>query len=108
MTESWQFACGSDELEVEDVKGLALNGIQIAVYRLEAGVYATQNRCTHQLALLSRGFVFDDIIECPAHQGRFHIPTGCAMGAPVTNNLQTYETKEENGQILVFVSDNRK
>lgn len=103
MTDSWEFVCNSDALEKEDVLGVVLNRIPIAVYRLESGVYATQNRCTHQMALLSRGFVCGDVIECPVHQGRFHIPTGRALGAPVTEALHVYETKEEGGSIFVQV-----
>ena len=99
--DAWAFACNSNDLEEEDVLGVVLNRMPIAIYRLESGVYATQNRCTHQKALLSRGFVCDDLIECPVHQGRFHIPTGRAMGAPVTEDLQTFETKEEEGKIFV-------
>jgi len=101
MGGSWEFACNSSDLEKEDVLGVVMNGMPIAVYRLESGIYATQNRCTHQRALLSRGFVFGEIIECPVHQGRFHIPTGRAMGAPVTESLQTFETKEEDGKVFV-------
>ena len=110
MAESWHYVCNSNEIELEDVKGVVLNGTPVAVHRLEAGVYATQNRCTHQLALLSRGFVFGDVIECPVHQGRFHIPTGCAIGSLVITDLQTFETKKENGQILVKIAnkENRK
>ena len=100
---SWEFACDSDDLEEEDVLGVVLNRTPIAVYRLESGVYATHNRCTHQKALLSRGFVCDELIECPVHQGRFHIPTGRAMGAPVSESLQTFEIKEERGKIFVRV-----
>ena len=100
---SWEFACNSDDLEEEDVLGVVLNRTPIAVYRLESGVYATHNRCTHQKALLSRGFVCDEFIECPVHQGRFHIPTGRATAAPVTEDLRTFETKEEGGKILVRV-----
>ena len=100
---SWEFACNSDDLEEDDVLGVVLNRMPVAVYRLESGVYATQNRCTHQKALLSRGFVCDELIECPVHQGRFHIPTGRAMAAPVTEDLRVFETKEEGGKILVRV-----
>lgn len=99
--DTWEFACNSDDLEEEDVVGVVLNRVPIAVYRLESGVYATQNRCTHQKALLSRGFVCDELIECPVHQGRFHIPSGRAMGAPVTESLQTFEAKEEDGKVFV-------
>ncbi len=102
-TDSWQFACNSDDLETEDVLGVVLNRIPIAVYRLESGVYATHNRCSHQRALLSRGFVCGNVIECPVHQGRFDIPSGRALGAPVTEALAVYEAKEEGGSVFVRV-----
>lgn len=90
---------------MEDVTGVEVDGVPIAVYRLRSGVYATHGRCTHQLAMLSRGFVFDDVIECPVHQGRFHIPTGRAMGAPVKKDLETFLVKEESGKIFVKIID---
>ena len=103
MTDSWEFACNSDALENDDVLGVVINRIPIAVYRLESGIYATQNRCTHQKALLSRGFVCGEVIECPVHQGRFHIPTGRALGAPVTEALHVYLAKEDGGSVFVQV-----
>ena len=105
MSDSWVLGCHSDEIEEEDVLGVVLNGIPIAIYRLASGVYATQNRCTHQRTLLSRGFVFGEIIECPVHQGRFDIPSGCAKSDPVTEDLKTFEAKEEGGNIFVKVPE---
>jgi nitrite reductase/ring-hydroxylating ferredoxin subunit len=40
-------------------------------------------------------------VECPLHQGRFHIPTGKAMGAPVTVDIATFPVKIEGADILV-------
>ena len=50
---------------------------------------------------LSDGLVLGDVIECPRHQGRFHIPTGKAKGAPVCVNLQTYPTKVEGHRVYL-------
>jgi hypothetical protein len=47
------------------------------------------------------GLVLGEIVECPRHQGRFHIPTGKAKGAPVVMDLRTYPTKVEGGQVYI-------
>jgi 3-phenylpropionate/trans-cinnamate dioxygenase ferredoxin subunit len=47
--------------------------------------------------------VIDDIIECPLHQGRFHIPTGAPKGAPVHLPLRTYPVKVEGGEVFVGI-----
>ncbi len=47
--------------------------------------------------------VTDDIIECPLHQGRFHIPTGKAKGAPVCGDLKTYPVKVENDNVFIRI-----
>ena len=45
--------------------------------------------------------MIDDIIECPLHQGRFHIPTGKAKSPPVCIDLKTYPAREEGGRIQI-------
>ena len=44
-------------------------------------------------------------IECPLHQGRFHIPTGKAKGAPVCIDLKTYPTRVVDGGVYILISD---
>ena len=67
----------------------------------EARFYALNNVCTHQFAFMSEGYVDGEYIECPMHQGRFHIPTGAAQCAPVTQPLKTYPVRTDGGDILV-------
>jgi 3-phenylpropionate/trans-cinnamate dioxygenase ferredoxin subunit len=45
--------------------------------------------------------VIGDFVECPLHQGRFHIPTGKAKGAPACVDLKTYPVKVEDGSIFI-------
>lgn len=75
----------------------------IALYDIDGAVYATSDICTHAFACLSEGFQEGDMIECPLHEGRFHIPTGKAQGAPVTVDLKVYPVKVDGDDILVEV-----
>ena len=72
-----------------------------AVYNTEAGFFATDGLCTHEDQHLADGLVIDDVIECPLHQGRFHIPTGKAAAAPVCIDLQTYPVQVIDGEIFI-------
>ena len=101
MAEEWHLVASTDDIEEEDVLGVNVEGTAVAVYNVKGAFYATENVCTHAFAFLSEGIVIDDIIECPVHQGRFHIPTGKPKGAPVSVALDTYATKVENGKIYV-------
>ena len=101
MAEEWHLVASTDDIEEEDVLGVNVEGTAVAVYNVKGEFYATENVCTHAFAFLSEGIVIDDIIECPVHQGRFHIPTGKPKGAPVSVALDTYATKVENGKIYV-------
>ena len=101
MAEEWHLVASTDDIEEEDVLGVNVEGTAVAVYNVKGEFYATENVCTHAFSFLSEGIVIDDIIECPVHQGRFHIPTGKPKGAPVSVALDTYATKVENGKIYV-------
>ena len=91
----------TNDIEEEDVLGVNVEGTAVAVYNVDGEFYATENICTHAFAFLSEGIVIDDIIECPVHQGRFHIPTGKPKGAPVSVALDTYATRVEDGKVYV-------
>lgn len=98
---SWiQVALEKDVPDGEVVAGEA-GDEPIAIYNLRGQIHVTHDTCTHQVASLSDGYVEGDCIECPLHQGRFHIPTGKAMGVPVTEDIRTYEVKVADGKVFV-------
>ena len=101
--DGWTRAISAHEVEEDDLVGVALEGREIAIYNLKGKFYATDNICTHAQGCLSDGFVFDDVIECPLHQGRFHIPTGRPKGAPVHIPLRTYPVKLVDGVVFVLL-----
>ncbi|MBV8564181.1 MAG: Rieske 2Fe-2S domain-containing protein [Methylobacteriaceae bacterium] len=100
-TLTWIVACRADAIDEEDVLRFDHGKATYAIYRTPSGYYATEGYCTHELALLAEGLVLDEVIECPLHQGRFHIPSGKALSPPVCVNLKTYPIRLENGNVLL-------
>jgi 3-phenylpropionate/trans-cinnamate dioxygenase ferredoxin component len=98
---SWHAVCGVDDIDEEDLIPFEHNGRPYAVYHTPSGFYATDAMCTHENANLTGGMVLGEIVECPRHQGRFHIPTGKAKGAPVVVDIRTYPTKVESGKVYI-------
>ena len=73
----------------------------LCLFRIKGQVYATQDTCTHGAASLSEGYVEGEEVECPFHQGLFHIPTGKAVGKPCIVDLRVFEVKEDGAQVFV-------
>jgi 3-phenylpropionate/trans-cinnamate dioxygenase ferredoxin subunit len=104
MPETWIAAGYTADLPPEDVMRFDHGDRTFAVYCTADGRYfATDGLCTHAKVHLAGGFVMDEVIECPKHNGRFNFTTGQALGAPVCVNLRTYAVKVEEGQIYLRV-----
>ena len=100
-TSEWTDAAAFDELPEDDVMGVEVGGLDIALYSVEGEVYATSNTCTHGQARLCDGFLEGHEIECPLHQGRFDVRSGKAMCAPLTEDIRTYPVKIEGGRVYL-------
>lgn len=89
----WTEAASRDALQEGDVVAVVVAGREIALYLIDGVPHATDNLCTHGHARLSDGFVLDDCIECPLHQGQFDIRTGRPLCAPVTVPIRVYPAR---------------
>lgn len=77
---------------------------EIALYRVDSRVYATDNLCTHGAARLCDGFLEGYAIECPLHQGSFDIRNGSVLREPAEEPLATYAVEvDEQGDIYLQV-----
>jgi 3-phenylpropionate/trans-cinnamate dioxygenase ferredoxin subunit len=103
MSDNWILACAVEDIDEEDLVRFDHGDRTYCIYHTPKGFYATDGMCTHEEEHLEYGFVIDTVIECPLHQGRFDIPTGKALGAPVCVDLKTYLVKQENGSIYLNV-----
>jgi 3-phenylpropionate/trans-cinnamate dioxygenase ferredoxin subunit len=75
-TPRWVRVASTADLDEDDVMEVSVDGI-----------------CTHEYARLCDGFVFDNMIECAKHQGRFDLRSGKAKGAPAHVPLRTYPVR---------------
>lgn len=96
-------AANYDDLEDQDVIGVIVGGKDIAIYRIDGEVYATQGLCTHESVKLCDGFVEGELIECPLHSACFEIKTGKAVKPPAEIDLRIYPVKREGDTIYVGI-----
>jgi len=82
-------------------------GCAFAVFAVGGRFYVTQDSCTHGPGSLSEGFVDGEEIECPFHQGRFHIPTGRPTGPPCTVPLRIWPVQVVDGYVCIDVNAGR-
>lgn len=104
MTE-WTAVAKVDEVPEDGTFRTFLGAEPVCLYNTGGRIYATHDTCTHGQASLADGFIDEDKIECPLHQGMFEIATGKAVGAPVTVDIKVYPVKIENGAVLVREPD---
>ena len=106
QTPRWVEIAQVDDIDADEAKSCRVGNLLIALYNVGGTFYATSDICTHAHAHLSDGYIEDDIVECPLHQGRFHIPSGKAISAPVTEDVLTYPVKVDGSKVLVEVGTN--
>jgi nitrite reductase/ring-hydroxylating ferredoxin subunit len=101
----WVAVATIDNLERDDVIEVTVNGCAVALYQTKLGYFASDGICTHEHSRLCEGFVFDNIIECGKHQGRFDLRTGAPKGAPVHVALKTYPVRVVDDKIEIDTSN---
>lgn len=100
---NWIDAAAADEVPADDVVGLQVAGRDLAFYKVEDEIFATDNICTHGQARLCDGFLDGHEIECPLHQGKFDVRNGQPTCAPVTEPLRSYPVKIEGSRVFVQI-----
>jgi nitrite reductase/ring-hydroxylating ferredoxin subunit len=93
--------CGVSDVAPGCTLRAEAGGRVYAVFNVEGVIHVTQDECTHGPGSLSEGYLLDDEIECPFHQGRFHIPSGRATCAPATEPLKVWTVRLVEGKVCI-------
>lgn len=97
----WHALAMLDEVGPGQMLAREVGDIHLALYNVSGEVFATDNVCTHAYALLTDGWLDNNIIECPLHGGQFNVCTGKAVLTPVEVDLRTYPVRLVEGRIEV-------
>jgi NAD(P)H-dependent nitrite reductase small subunit len=101
--DGWCRVAALSRLRDDEPCVVKLGGRPVALYRVDGQVYAIDDVCTHEFALLSQGFIEGRTIECPLHQAKFDITTGRCLAAPATVDLNRYAVRIEGDDVYVSV-----
>jgi nitrite reductase/ring-hydroxylating ferredoxin subunit len=93
--------CGVSEVAPGCALRAESEGQVYAVFNVEGAIHVTQDDCTHGPGSLSEGYVLDDEVECPFHQGRFHIASGRATCAPATDPIRVWKVHVVEGKVCI-------
>ena len=100
----WIEVAASSRLGGDDVIRFDHGKKTYALVRDHEGIlFALDGTCTHGNTHLSEGLVKGNIIECPKHNGRFHLADGSPARAPICRGLATYPLEARAGKLFLNV-----
>ena len=91
------------ELESGTAHKVMVDGVAIAVVRIEDEVFAIADTCSHADISLSLGMVWCETkqIECIKHGSAFNLVTGQPDTFPATQPVAVYSAKVVNDEVIV-------
>ena len=101
----WVDVCGQNALADGENVIVDVDGIDVAVFRIDGGYYALEDVCTHDGAEIASGEIQGDEIICPRHGARFCIKTGAVKTPPAYEDIVCFPVRIENGRVQVKDND---
>ena len=95
----------AEDSDLDEQLGVEIKGRRIALFRLEEGIHALDDICSHEFSLLSEGEIWDDEVYCVKHGSRFDIRTGKVKSLPAFESVNSHPVKVENGEIFVELEE---
>ena len=94
-----------DDIASGTAKRVMVDGVAVAVVRIEDDVFAIADKCSHADISLSDGVVWCDSkqIECIKHGSAFSLVTGAPNTLPATQPVPVYEASVVNGEVMISV-----
>ena len=86
-----------------EMQTIEVAGEYILVARIGDEYFALDGFCTHAEGFLSEGYLLEEYceVECPIHEGAFHLRTGEVTNPPAEDPIVAYDVRIEGDDILV-------
>jgi uncharacterized membrane protein/nitrite reductase/ring-hydroxylating ferredoxin subunit len=94
----------ADELQVDQMKLLRVNGRRIVLARTETGYVAFDDRCTHRGGSLAGGVMINGVVQCPWHGSQFDCQGGGVKAGPAESPIATYRVDESQGKVRLTLA----
>lgn len=92
-----------EEMESGTARRVEVEGLAVAIVRIDDNVYAVDDTCSHAEVSLSEGWVdVDDcLIECVAHGASFDLENGNALTLPAIRAIAVYQASVRDGMVVL-------
>ena len=98
----WITVGNAEEVAEGDANAFDVNGVQIAVARVDGALLAFSDICTHRQCNLSLGGEIDGTtIECECHGSIFEMTSGAVVRGPATEPIATYQVTDDGGELKI-------
>ena len=99
-----------DGLENGKAVHVDIEGVPVAVVRIDDEVFAIHDKCSHADVRLSEGIVWCETkqIECIRHGSLFNLENGNADTLPATQPVPVYAAEVVNGEVVVTINGGAK
>lgn len=93
-----------DEFTDGSMKTVVVMGKSVALARIGEDFFAVSDICSHeQCSLGTEGYLDGETITCGCHGAQFDVTNGKVLALPASVNLETFEVKIENGEVMVGI-----
>jgi nitrite reductase/ring-hydroxylating ferredoxin subunit/uncharacterized membrane protein len=93
----------TDELEVDQMKLVHVDGRRIVLGRTEEGYVAFDDHCTHRGGSLADGSMICGAVQCPWHGSQFDVHTGAVKAGPAKEGIRTHRVEETGGEVRLIL-----
>lgn len=99
--------CKSDALAEGRGESFTVEGLRIAIFKVDDEFFAIEDRCSHANVSLAGGYVHrrEKCVICPWHGAEFDLRTGRVMAPPACEDIQSYPAVVENGELSIELPD---
>jgi len=95
----------ASDLALNSARAVERDGRSFLLCRTADGIFALDNRCTHQDSPLAEGRLRGNFIFCPLHGVRFDLRNGMPAGTLTTKPVRTYPVTLAGDAIEISVDD---
>lgn len=101
MSENFVFAADLEAIKTGKMFRVKLENYDILLANVDGEIYAVDNLCSHEDAILYNGALKGRCVECPLHGSRFDLASGRPLEEPATVPIRTYPVRIESNRVYV-------